>query len=97
MRETASRYGVHLPSRARQIRPADFSTFDHIIAMDESNREDLISVGAPKSRVRLLLEVVREGSTREVPDPYYGGPDGFEEVYRLVEAACEALLDELLR
>ncbi len=95
MRETATRHGVHLPSRARQVTAADFTTFDHIIAMDESNRRDLISVGAPKAKVRLLLELDPQAAVREVPDPYYGGPEGFEEVFALVDSACKLLLSEL--
>ena len=79
------------------MKPADFRAFDHIIAMDESNRSDLITVGAPRAKVRLLLEYHAEAAVREVPDPYYGGPASFEEVFHLVEAACGALLDDLLR
>jgi protein-tyrosine phosphatase len=100
----ARRHGVRLVSRARQVARADFLRFDHLICMDHSNRNGLLKIGAPPDKVRLLLEVgsasrgrghgPRRGS--DVPDPYYGGDDGFEEVFGLIDSACEALLDELL-
>ncbi|MEM7260756.1 MAG: low molecular weight protein-tyrosine-phosphatase [Planctomycetota bacterium] len=95
MRETASRHGVPLHSRARQVVADDFSMFDHIIAMDDSNVSELLERGCPQDRLRLLLEVDPDASVREVPDPYYGGADGFEEVFQLVDRACARLLEEL--
>lgn len=95
-RETAQRHGIVLPSRARQVTREDFQRFDHLICMDETNREDLVDRGAPPEKLRLLLEADPASELREVPDPYYGGDDGFETVFRLIDAACDALLDELL-
>jgi protein-tyrosine phosphatase len=99
--EVALRRGVDLPSRARQIDPPkDWARFDHIIVMDESNRSDVIDAGAPAGRVVLLraFDPLCEGladAEREVPDPYYGGDEGFDAVYDMVERACRGLLDQL--
>jgi protein-tyrosine phosphatase len=96
VRAVAQSRGVELCSRARQVTTGDFAAFDHIICMDEDNREHVLEMGAPPDKVRLLLECHAEAPMREVPDPYYGGADGFELVYKLVDEACEALVDELL-
>jgi protein-tyrosine phosphatase len=95
MRQLAESRGVKLVSRARQVRTADFRDFDHLICMDESHREHLFSMGAPLKRLRLLLQCDPNARMLEVPDPYYGGADGFELVFDLVDSACEALLDQL--
>ena len=95
-REVAGRHGITLNGTARQVCPADFDRFDHLICMDDANRADLLDRGAPPQRIRLLLEIDPDQSMREVPDPYYGGTDGFETMYRMVDGACEALLVDLL-
>lgn len=107
MRTTAKQYGVELVSRARKVDPgSDFPMltgeggFDWLIAMDRSNRDDLLDLGAPEDRVRLLrsFDPALKGKpdhALEVPDPYYGGDDGFEQVYHMVRAACAGMLDEL--
>ena len=64
--------------------------------MDDANLADLLDRGAPPERVRLLLEIDTGQSMREVPDPYYGGADGFEALYAMIDSACEALLVDLL-
>jgi protein-tyrosine phosphatase len=89
--------GVPVVGRARQITRADFSRFDLLLCMDEDNCERILTMGAPPEKVRLLLECDSQAGCREVPDPYYGGADGFEHVFRLIDSACEALLEELLR
>ncbi|MCA9294990.1 MAG: low molecular weight phosphotyrosine protein phosphatase, partial [Phycisphaerales bacterium] len=96
MREVAERHGVTLDSLARQIRADDLEHFDYLVCMDEDNRQHVLSLGAPPSRVTLLLEHDPASTLAEVPDPYYGGDDGFEFVYRLVEPACRALLEQAL-
>jgi protein-tyrosine phosphatase len=80
--------------RARRVEPADFERFDLILAMDQANFAELqrSAPRAHRERVRLFLEFAPEAHTREVPDPYYGGPNGFEEVLDLVEAASRGLL-----
>ncbi len=85
--------------RARQVMPADFDRFDLLLAMDEDNFQHLLEIAPParRDRVRLLLDFAPELGRREVPDPYYGGPGGFEEVLDLVEAAACGLLAALNR
>ena len=82
--------GVTLASTARQVVAEDFDEFDVIVAMDTSNLRDLRRIAPPGTahKLRLLAGV-------DVPDPYYGGQDGFDEVFDLVERSCRALLDEL--
>ncbi|MCX2725025.1 low molecular weight protein-tyrosine-phosphatase [Roseibium salinum] len=90
----AATYGIDLSAqRARQVRADDFSAFDTIVAMDGSNLSTLKSrTGAGTARIRLLLD----NPARDVPDPYYGGPDGFEQVYRLVRDGCEDFLGTVI-
>ncbi len=99
MREAAGRRGIALPSRARQIEVADLQRFDHILAMDADNLAALrrlerqVDGGA---RIRPLVQHCRRSHAEEVPDPYYGGPEGFERVLDLLEDACAGLLEDLL-
>ena len=95
MRQVAASHGVEIASRARQVTKRDFEAFDLLVCMDENNREDLLARGAPESKLALLLEFDGSAPIAEVPDPYYGGPEGFETVFRLVDAACEAMLERL--
>jgi protein-tyrosine phosphatase len=93
----AATRGIELAGEARRVSPADFEDFDMLIAMDRSNRDALLDV-APNAEAQkrvFLLREFGEGVERDVPDPYYGGDDGFEEVLDLVERSCAALLDEL--
>ncbi len=79
--------------KARQFCEDDFRDFDLIIAMDRSNYSNIMKVaGAGNSDVRLLLSYVNGSKDEDVPDPYYGGFDGFEQVYQMVNEACERLL-----
>jgi protein-tyrosine phosphatase len=90
--------GVTLEGAARQVRRADFDAFDLILAADRGNLRELRELAPPGSRARLhlLREFDPDADGRlDVPDPYYGGPEGFEEVLDLVEAACRGLLDEV--
>ncbi|MGV6802442.1 MAG: low molecular weight protein-tyrosine-phosphatase [bacterium] len=82
--------------QARQVELADFYEFDYILAMDLSNQADLFSM-APGNRdadIRLFLDFAN-CEEREVPDPYYGGSDGFEKVLNLLEQACKGFLDHI--
>ena len=97
MRQVASARGVALDSRARQVCKEDFRTFQHIICMDRSNLSNVREMGAPAARLRLLLSFDPDAPLEEVPDPYYGGMDGFDRVFDLVDAACAAMLADLLR
>lgn len=97
-RQAASRRGYDMSSlRARIVEPQDFEDFDFILAMDRENLK-VLNHRAPvqaRDRVRLFLEFAPDAATTEVPDPYYGGPNGFEEVLDLVEAATQGLLQHL--
>lgn len=97
-RQAAARRGYDLGKlRARVVEPADFERFDLILAMDRENLS-VLRRRAPQmahERLRLLLEFAPPGSPEDVPDPYYGGPNGFEEVLDLVEAAVRGLLRHL--
>ncbi|MEO0512605.1 MAG: low molecular weight protein-tyrosine-phosphatase [Planctomycetota bacterium] len=89
----ARRHGVDLPSRARKVTPDDLDRFDLVVVMDGSNRDDLVALGADPSRVRLLRAWDPEAEPGdEVPDPYYGGDDGFDLVYAMCDRACRGLL-----
>lgn len=100
MRATAKARGFVLDSRAREIRSDDFHTFDLILTMDESNRREVMrryeAQREPTAEVRMFCEFARSHDLTEVPDPYYGGQDGFELVMDLLEDGCRALLDEIL-
>lgn len=100
MRIAAARRGFALDHQARRVRAEDFQRFDYILAMDGENLEGLreLAAGQPDAcaRVSLLLEHLPGATPREVPDPYYGGPDGFELVLDLAEKGCAALLDEIV-
>jgi len=96
--QSASRRGVDISEqRARKVRQADFEEFHYIIAMDEDNLYNL-EQSCPSShahKIGLFLEYAPESGTREVPDPYFGGHNGFEEVLDLVESASRGLLAEI--
>ena len=92
--EAAARRGTALAGAARRFDPAtDFERFDLIVAMDSENRRDLLAL-APDDAARRKVRMLRAGDL-DVPDPYYGGEDGFERVLDLVEEAARQLLDEI--
>ncbi len=92
--EAAKRRGYDLSHlRARQVTASDLDEYDWVIAMDRQNRQNLLNMAndANRDRITLLLEHAGQADG-EVPDPYYGGEQGFEQVLDLVETACTALL-----
>ena len=97
---TAAGHGVTLTGSARQLQSEDFRIFDYIVAMDRSNLENIEGFrdgSGGDAALYLLREFDPEGGPgAEVPDPYYGGPGGFEDVYQMVERACRGLLDHIL-
>ncbi|MBC24309.1 MAG: protein tyrosine phosphatase [Phycisphaerae bacterium] len=95
-RDVASRHGIELTSRARQVMDEDFHEFDLIVCMDRDNRDHLIADGAPADKVVLLLQYDTSITLDEVPDPYYGGPDGFDHMYDLIDASCRKLHEHLV-
>ena len=89
---TAKAHGIDIShQKARQFDRVDFDAFDYIYVMDKENLRNvhaLATTTAEKNKVRLLLE------TEEVEDPYYGGPEGFEIVYKKIHTACQKILEE---
>jgi protein-tyrosine phosphatase len=99
-RETALRRGVDLADLvARRVEEDDFGRFDYIVAMDQDNFISLSSIcpDAFVDRIHMLMDFADGMRTREVPDPYYGGPSGFERVFDLVQAGSEGLLEDIKR
>jgi protein-tyrosine phosphatase len=95
MRRAGKNRGYDLCSHARQVQAADLSSFDLILAMDESNLQDLRSLdgsGTVNPKVKLFCDYCSQHDEREVPDPYYGGPEGFEKVLDLLEDGCAGVL-----
>jgi len=98
--ETAVRRGIDLSGlRARRVDPEDFEVFDYVLAMDQDNYHRLSAICPPgfERKLMLLMDFAPHLRTREVPDPYYGGPSGFERVFDMVEAAAEGLLEDIRR
>lgn len=98
MQEAAARRGILLPSRARQIHTGDLQDFDHILTMDHDNFttvQQLARNTAVRASIQPIIHYCRRFQLEEVPDPYYGGPEGFEHVLDLLEDACEGLLQTL--
>jgi protein-tyrosine phosphatase len=93
--KTAANHGIELPSRARQVLPADIFEFNLILAMDSVNLNHLINMGAKKARLMRSFEP-GNSDDQDVPDPYYGSGDGFERVYDMLVASCNGLLDHLV-
>lgn len=97
--ETARNRGVHVSGSARQLTVDDLEQFDYVIVMDASNLSTVkrLAAGAGVSaKVHLLREWDPKGRDRDVPDPYYGGDRGFDDVQDIVERSCERLLEHLL-
>lgn len=100
-RKAALRRGVELSSCGRQLELADFERFDLILAMDRQNLADILSLAPDEDaaeKARLLREYDSESvaaGEMDVPDPYYGDGDGFENVLDILERACRGLLEEV--
>ncbi len=97
-RRAAERRGVDLSAqRARRVSEDDFQAFDLVLAMDELNQALLLELSPPElhERIRLFMEFAPELGRKDVPDPYYGGANGFEYVLDLVEEASVGLLSHL--
>ena len=96
---TAKNRGLDITNqRARQFKVSDFDTFDYIFVMDNSNYKDVLSLAPTeesKSKVKLILNEIFPNENVDVPDPYYGGDDGFENVFDMLDQACEAIARKL--
>lgn len=97
MRQVAAQRGLVYDGSAQQFSPHDFERFDWIIVMDQGNRADVLAKAQTKAhreKVHLMREFdPQAGRQTDVPDPYYGGLRGFEEVYDIIERACHGLLE----
>jgi protein-tyrosine phosphatase len=96
--DVARRNGVALEGTARQLQPDDLHAFDWVIAMDRDNLRRIEAIrdrGDGPARVALLRDFDPSPGNGEVPDPYYGGPGGFDDVYGMVRRSVEALLDRI--
>ena len=96
----AGRRGVEVTGASRRLTPRDVSEFDYLVVMDEENRravDRLVDSTPAHTEVRLFREFDPEADgDMEVPDPYFGGPDGFERVHDLVERSARGLLEHLI-
>lgn len=98
--KVAAERGLQLEHVARMLHHTDFDTYRYLIAMDRSNRTNMVNMGAPRERVHLIRSfdpamAGRPERELEVPDPYYGGEDGFAKVYTMLDTACAGLLDAI--
>ncbi|MBI9103494.1 MAG: low molecular weight phosphotyrosine protein phosphatase [Spirochaetales bacterium] len=100
MRKHAAKRNIRLTSRSRQFRKDDFKEFDIIIAMDKSNYRDITAMdrhGEYYEKVKMMTDFSSGYQKIDVPDPYYGGDSGFEEVLNILDDSCRGLLMELKR
>lgn len=96
---TAKKFGVDISDLiARQFKKEDFQQFDHIFVMDKSNYDNVIRLAQSNSdrqKVRLYLSLIPSFPLEEVPDPWFGGPEGFVEVFQMLNKATDAFLEEI--
>ncbi|AJH15800.1 protein-tyrosine phosphatase [Myroides profundi] len=95
----AKKYNIDLTTqRARQFKVSDFTNFDRIYVMDKSNYENVIKLAPSqeaKNKIKLILNENTPGQNLEVPDPYFGGDDGFEHVFHLLDEVCNVIAKDL--
>ncbi|MEM9076558.1 MAG: low molecular weight protein-tyrosine-phosphatase [Bacteroidota bacterium] len=96
--EVAKTHGLNIGhQRCRKFSVDDFEEFDHIYVMDKSNYANVLHLATSEKnakKVRLLLSELN-GNEKEVPDPYYGGDEGFEKVYQLIDSVCDVIAKKL--
>ena len=97
--EVAKQYGIDLTKqRARKFTVKDFDLFNLIYAMDADNYQNILTLARGKEdvqKVRMILNETKPNSNLNVPDPYYGGNDGFENVYQMLDTACTIIADKI--
>lgn len=107
MRSASKRRGIEITSISRPIRASDFRDFDLILAMDDQNREDILAAferwrhietlpADAANKVWLMCSYCKKHNETQVPDPYFGGQQGFEKVLDLLEDACGSLLESIV-
>ena len=95
----ARKYGIDISNlRGRQFTSRDFEDFDHIYVMDSSNLENVLKLAhdqEDRNKVTMILDLIFPGEKVDVPDPYYGGDDGFERVYKMLDEACDVITQQI--
>lgn len=96
---TAKNRGIDISyQKARKFTKADFENFDYIYVMDNQNFKDVLSLAeneSQKKKVQMILEEIFSGERVDVPDPYYGGQDGFESVFDMLDQACDKIVNKI--
>ncbi|MDY0090449.1 MAG: low molecular weight protein-tyrosine-phosphatase [Flavobacteriaceae bacterium] len=99
--DVAQKNGIDITNqRGRQFKVSDFTTFDYIYVMDNSNYHDVISMApneTAKAKVKLILDVLFPGDNVDLPDPFYGLASGFDMVYEMLDEACDLIVENLLQ
>ena len=99
--DVAEKHGIELSHRGRKFSREDFKTFDYIVAMDHDNFQDIMSLKRGDQLETAELLLMREfddlGKGQAVPDPYYGGGDGFENIYKILDRSCRNFLEHIIR
>lgn len=97
--EIANKYTIDLnQQRARQFSRADFDKFDIIYAMDTNNYAHLISLASTeteRNKIRMILNEIHPKAYQSVPDPYYGGENGFQDIYNMLDKACDKIIQNI--
>jgi len=97
--DIAKKHGLDITDqRGKKFSAYDFETYDYIFVMDNSNYRDVIRMAkndSEKQKVRLILDEIFPGENVDVPDPYYGGDHGFENVYQMLDQACEKIVSHI--
>ena len=97
--EIANKYTIDLnQQRARQFSRADFDKFDIIYAMDTNNYAHLISLASTeteRNKIRMILNEINPKAYQSVPDPYYGGENGFQDIYNILDKACDKIIQNI--
>ena len=97
--DVARKYGIDITNqRARKFTVKDFDNFDFIYAMDESNYQNILLLARSKedkNKVEMILNETKSNQNLSVPDPYYGGNQGFENVYKMLDEVCEIIANKL--
>ncbi|MDB9809246.1 low molecular weight phosphotyrosine protein phosphatase [Flavobacteriales bacterium] len=97
--EIANKYTIDLnQQRARQFSTADFDKFDIIYAMDTNNYAHLISLASnerERNKIRMILNEINPKAYQSVPDPYYGGENGFQDIYNILDKACNKIIQNI--
>ncbi len=99
MQKKAIEHGINISNqKGRQFTPEDFDKFDYIFAMDNSNKANILDLARnqeDENKVELFLNLSHPNQDLNVPDPYYGGEQGFEDVYQMLNTACDNFLNNL--